>query len=109
MTSPRRRRFNKLVRDKIPELIMRSGKRPVFRRAHGAELKQYANAKILEEAKEFSQSGELGELLDLLEIIYFRFQLEGISAQEAHEHMMEKRRECGGFEGGVILERVERI
>jgi predicted house-cleaning noncanonical NTP pyrophosphatase (MazG superfamily) len=104
-----RRKYPKLVRDKIPELIMRSGKRPVFHRVQGAELKQYADAKILEEAKEFSKSGELDELLDLLEAIYFRLQLEGISAQEAQERMARKRHERGGFEGGMILERVERL
>ncbi len=101
--------YPKLVRDKIPELIMRSGRRPVFRRVQGAELKRYADAKILEEAKEFSKSGELEELLDLLEAIYFRLQLEGISAQEAHERLMRRRHERGGFEGGVLLERVERL
>lgn len=101
--------YNKLVRDKIPELIMRAGKKPIFRRVQGAELKQYADAKIFEEVKEFSKLGELDELVDLLEAIYFRLQLEGISAQEAHERMMKKRHERGGFEGGVILERVERL
>jgi predicted house-cleaning noncanonical NTP pyrophosphatase (MazG superfamily) len=109
MASSRRKLRPKLVRDKIPELIMRSGKRPVFCRVQGAELKQYADAKILEEAREFSQSGELDELVDLLEVIYFRLQLEGISAQEAHERMANKRQERGGFDGGVILERIERI
>jgi len=109
MASPRRQLRPKLVRDKVPELIMRSGKRPVFRRAQGAELKKHADAKILEEAGEFAKSGELDELVDLLEAIYFRLQLEGITAQEAHERMAKKRHERGGFEGGVILERVERI
>lgn len=107
MASPRK--CNKLVRDKIPEIIMRSGKRPVFRRAQGEELKQYTGAKILEEAKEFAQSGDLDELIDLLEAIYFRLQLEGISAHETQERMAKKRQERGGFSGGVILERVERI
>ncbi|MCL6643035.1 MAG: nucleoside triphosphate pyrophosphohydrolase [Candidatus Bipolaricaulota bacterium] len=109
MASSCRKICPKLVRDKIPELIMRSGKRPVFRRAQGAELKKYADAKVLEEAKEFAKLGDLDELTDLLEAIYFRLQLEGISAQEAHERMMKKRHERGGFEGGVILERIERI
>ncbi len=107
MTS--RKRYNKLVRDKIPELLMRSGKRPIFRRAQGEELKQYASAKIVEEAKEFAKSGDLDELSDLVEAIYFRLQLEGISAHEIHERMARRRRERGGFEGGVILERIERI
>ncbi len=109
MASPRRKPRPKLVRDKVPELIMRSGKRPVFHRVQGAELKRYADAKILEEAKEFAECGELDELVDLLEATYFRLQLEGVSAQEAHERMAKKRHERGGFDGGVVLDRVERI
>ncbi|GBC76291.1 hypothetical protein HRbin07_00490 [bacterium HR07] len=109
MAAPRRTFHTKLVRDRIPELIMRSGARPVFHRAQGEELKRYADAKILEEAKEFVKSGELDELVDLLEALYFRLRLEGISAEEIHERMAQKRHERGGFEGGVILERVERI
>jgi predicted house-cleaning noncanonical NTP pyrophosphatase (MazG superfamily) len=109
MASSRLKLLPKLVRDKIPKLIMRSGKRPVFHRVQGAELKRYADAKVLEEAKEFAGSGDLDELTDLLEAIYFRLQLEGISAQEAHERMASKRHERGGFDGGVILERIERL
>jgi predicted house-cleaning noncanonical NTP pyrophosphatase (MazG superfamily) len=109
MASPRRKEYHKLVRDRIPEIIMRAGQKPIFRRVQGEELKQYAGAKILEEAKEFAQSGDLNELMDLLEAIYFRLQLEGISAQEAHRRMAERRHERGGFEGGVVLERVERL
>jgi predicted house-cleaning noncanonical NTP pyrophosphatase (MazG superfamily) len=101
--------YDKLVRDRIPEIIMRAGQKPVFRRVQGEELRKYASAKILEEAKEFAKSNDLDELVDLLEAIDFRLQLEGISAQEAHERMARKRQERGGFAGGVVLERVERI
>lgn len=99
----------KLVRDKIPELLMRSGRRPVFRRVSGDELKEYVSAKILEEAKEFATSSEIEELVDLLEIVYFRFQLEGFSVQEAQDLMVRKRQERGGFEGGVVLQSVESL
>ncbi len=109
MASSRGKEYDKLVRDRIPEIIMRAGQKPSFRRMQGEELKRYASAKILEEAREFSQSGELDELIDLLEAVYFRLQLEGISAHEAHERMAKKRHERGGFEGGIILERVERL
>lgn len=101
--------YNKLVRDRIPELIMRAGQKPIFRRVQGEELKTYADAKILEEAKEFTKTGESDELVDLLEAIYFRFKLDGIASQEIHERMARKRQERGGFEGGVVLERVERL
>lgn len=99
--------YNKLVRDRIPEIIMRAGQKPAFRRVQGEELKQYASAKILEEAKEFAKSSELDELVDLLEAIYFRLTLDGISAQEIHGRMARKRQERGGFEGRIVLERVE--
>lgn len=109
MAPAHRKSYNKLVRDRIPEIIMRAGKKPIFRRVQGEELRKYASAKILEEAKEFTKSSELDELVDLLEVIYFRLTLDGVSAQEMHERMTRKRRERGGFEGGIVLERVERL
>ncbi|MCS6936005.1 MAG: nucleoside triphosphate pyrophosphohydrolase [Candidatus Bipolaricaulota bacterium] len=103
----------KLVRDKIPELLMRAGRRPIFRRVKGDELQAYADQKILEEAREFARSSQIEdkieELIDLLEIVYFRLRLEGVSAQEAHDRMARKRRERGGFEGGVVLESVQAL
>lgn len=109
MASSGRKDYDKLVRDKIPELIMRAGRRPIFRRVSGAELKEYASAKILEEAREFARSQQTEELIDLLEIIYFCLQLEGISAQEARDLMEQKRRERGGFAGAVVLQSVESL
>ncbi|MCS6903219.1 MAG: nucleoside triphosphate pyrophosphohydrolase [Candidatus Bipolaricaulota bacterium] len=103
----------KLVRDKIPELLMRAGQRPIFHRARGDELQAFADKKILEEAREFARSAQIEdkieELIDLLEIVYFRLQLEGISVQEAHDRMARKRRERGGFEGGVVLQSVKAL
>ncbi len=109
MTSPVRKSYDKLVRDKIPELIMRAGQRPIFRRVSGDELKEYVSAKILEEAREFAQSQQREELIDLLEVTYFCLQLEGISAQGARDLMVQKRRERGGFEGAVVLQAVESL
>lgn len=98
---------NKLVRDRIPEIIMRQGGTPVFHRVYGEELKTYAKTKILEEAKEYEKSSDVEELADLLEAIFFCCKLEKISWEEMKAKMQKKRAECGGFEGGVILEKVE--
>ncbi len=99
--------YNKLVRDRIPEIIMREGGKPVFHRVYGDELKQYARSKILEEAKEYVKSGDLEELVDLLETIFFCCRLEKISWDEMNAHIQAKRAKRGGFEGGVILDSVE--
>ena len=101
------KRYDKLVRDRLPEIIMRQGGKPSFHRVHGEALKKYARAKILEEAKEYEKSGDAEELADLLEAIFFCCKLENISWEEMNAKMQEKRTERGGFEGGIILESAE--
>ncbi len=101
------KRYDKLVRDRIPEIIMREGSKPSFHRVHGEALKKYARAKILEEAKEYEKSSDIEELSDLLEAIYFCCKLEKISWDEMTAKIQKKRAERGGFEGGIILEKVE--
>ena len=101
------KRYDKLVRDRIPEIIMREDGKPTFHRVNGEELKNYARAKILEEAKEFEQAGKTEELIDLLETIFFYCRLEKISWDEMNAKLQKKRAERGGFDGGVILDRVE--
>ena len=99
--------YDKLVRDRIPEIIMREGGKPTFHRVNGEELKEYVRAKILEEANEFEQSRKIEELVDLLETIFFYCRLEKTSWDEMNAKLHKKRAERGGFEGGVILDRVE--
>lgn len=101
------KRYDKLVRDRIPEIIMREGGQPSFHRVQGEALKKYAQAKVLEEAKEYQKSGNPEELADLLEIIFFCCKLEKISWDEMRTRMQKKSAERGGFEGGIILEKVE--
>jgi predicted house-cleaning noncanonical NTP pyrophosphatase (MazG superfamily) len=101
------KRYNKLVRDRIPEIIMREGGKPSFHRVHGDELKEYARAKVLEEAKEYDRSSDVEELADLLEAIFFCCKLEKVSWEEMNAKLQKKRAERGGFEGGIILEKVE--
>ncbi|MBI3459417.1 nucleoside triphosphate pyrophosphohydrolase [Candidatus Acetothermia bacterium] len=99
--------YDKLVRDRIPEIIMREGGKPTFHRVSGEELKNYARVKVLEEAKEFEQSGQIEELVDLLETVFFYCRLEKMSWDEMNAKLHKKRAERGGFDGGVILDRVE--
>jgi predicted house-cleaning noncanonical NTP pyrophosphatase (MazG superfamily) len=55
----------KLVRDKIPDIIRENGGNPRVRVAGPDELEVLLREKIVEEAKEFLFSGDTEELIEL--------------------------------------------
>jgi predicted house-cleaning noncanonical NTP pyrophosphatase (MazG superfamily) len=94
--------YNKLVRDKIPEILDQKGISYEKRIASEEEYKAELIKKLGEEAQEFLESGGLvEEFADVLEVI------ESIKTlpeyQEVEQVRLAKREERGGFEGRVIL------
>ena len=57
--------YNKLIRDKIPEIIESSGKKCDIEVLNDEQYLEYLNKKIMEEVKEYLESGEIEELADL--------------------------------------------
>lgn len=100
--------YDKLVRDRIPEIIDASGEHPVTHVADDAEYERRLGDKLLEEAAEFDESGDLEELADVLEVIDAILAFDGSSRAELDEQRREKRENRGGFDERVVLERVER-
>lgn len=99
--------YHKLVRDKIPEIIEQSGETPVTHIAEGPEYQMRLREKLCEEAEEFRESGnpeELGDVLDVLEAIRAA---EEIDREELTRLRKQKSSDRGGFEEGIVLERVE--
>ncbi|MDD6200028.1 MAG: nucleoside triphosphate pyrophosphohydrolase, partial [Firmicutes bacterium] len=62
--------YQKLVRDKIPELIAAGGETPVIRVLEDGEYLSRLEDKLEEEVAEYRQSGEPEELADILEVVY---------------------------------------
>jgi len=65
--------YNKLVRDKIPDIIEKAGKIPAFKELPPEELGRYLKLKLLEEAGELQgcNNDELcNEIADVLEVLY---------------------------------------
>lgn len=62
--------FNKLVWDKIPEIIKSHGEQPNFQTLTEEKYLFELDRKLFEELQEYQESKELEELADMLEVIY---------------------------------------
>ncbi|WP_249872461.1 nucleoside triphosphate pyrophosphohydrolase [Oceanobacillus saliphilus] len=104
--------YHKLVRDRIPEIIEKSGKdcktETLNQDRYILELKK----KLLEEVEEYQQvatkENALEELADLLEIIYMLVKdVHGSSMKELEKIRSEKAEKRGSYEKKVFLIEVE--
>ncbi|WP_139904816.1 nucleoside triphosphate pyrophosphohydrolase [Clostridium thermarum] len=98
--------YNKLVRDKIPQVIKASGKKCEIRIADKEEHYKLLEAKLQEEVGEFLKDKNLEELADVMEVLFGLAESLGYSEEELMKKREEKREERGGFKDGVVLERV---
>ena len=101
--------YNKLVRDRIPEIIRAQGETPVIRTlddvAYAAELAR----KLEEECREViaASGGErVEELADVLEVIKHLAQTENVTLEQIIALAEEKSARRGGFAKRVFLEKV---
>ena len=93
----------KLVRDRIPEIIRSKGAQPTVRIASKDELDLLMRTKIVEEAEELLSSSDTEEIVDLLEVIDALIQLRGFSSTELGQLRAEKNRARGSFKRGYVL------
>ena len=101
--------YNKLVRDKIPEIIEGKNETPVTRILDDDEYKLELEKKLYEEYKEvIESSGEdrLFELADMIEVIKSLALLSGKTLEDIIELANGKRNKRGGFEKKIFLEKV---
>ncbi len=98
--------YNKLVRDKIPEIIKNSGKQFDIHIADTSEALKLLEAKLDEEVAEFHQDKNLEELADIMEVIFALAKNLGFSEEDLLNKRLAKKEERGGFDKNIILEKV---
>lgn len=97
---------NKLVRDKIPEIIAAAGKQPVNRVLSDEEYLAELDRKLNEECAEYQADKSIEEMADVLEVLYAIAAARGHSVEELERVRAEKAEKRGGFLERIYLEKV---
>lgn len=100
--------YNKLVRDKIPEICQSKGEKPIIHIASKDEFEQKLTEKLSEEVAEFAKSKDVEELADILEVVIALCKVKKIDFEKLDELRKQKAEKRGGFTKRIILDRVEK-
>lgn len=103
-------KYNKLVRDKIPEIIKESGKECTIVEAEDSLLMEYYIKKLGEEVQEVKDSDDIGEVISELADLYEVMDcfLDNLSIRnQVMAYKALKKEERGGFSNIILKEVVE--
>lgn len=100
--------YNKLVRDKIPEIIANDGGRTCKTRImEDDEYLSALNTKMQEELAEYLASGEVEELADLEEVLRAILDVKKVSYEDFEQIRSLKATKRGAFKQKIFLESVD--
>lgn len=100
---------NKLVRDKIPEIIEKAGKTCATHILSDEEYINFLEKKLDEEVSEYQADKNLEEMADVLEVLQSICLARGYSLDELEKMRAKKAEERGGFKEKIFLEYVEEV
>ena len=92
----------KLVRDRIPEIIIADGKKPITRILDNDEYLRELDKKLNEEIAEYQADKSLEEMADVLEVLFAICEARGHSVEELMEVRNAKKEKRGGFEQKIF-------
>jgi predicted house-cleaning noncanonical NTP pyrophosphatase (MazG superfamily) len=103
--------YNKLVRDRIPEIIESTGKKFTTRILNNEEYITELNKKSFEELREYVETKNnedaIEELADLLEIIHALAEYHSSSIEIVEAVRKDKAERRGGFKEKIFLVEVK--
>ena len=98
--------YNKLVRDRIPEIIESSGKSCTTEILSAEDFLRMIDTKLDEELAEYHKDQNIEELADLLEVIRAAAVARGYTIEDLERVRSEKAAKRGGFEKRILLKTV---
>lgn len=103
--------YNKLVRDRIPEIIAETGKSYSTRILDQSEFIKELKTKSIEELDEYLNTNNdeeaIEELAHLLEVVRALAETHGASIEKVEELRKQKAEKRGGFKEKIYLIEVE--
>ena len=96
--------MGKLVRDKIPQIIIADGRTPIVRTLSDEEYLSELDRKLNEEVAEYQADKSLEEMADVLEVLLAICEARGHSVDELMEVRDKKREKRGRFRDKVYWE-----
>lgn len=94
---------NKLVRDKILEIIAANGQKATHKRLDPQDFEVALTKKLFEEVEEYKSDKNTDELADIMEVVYALAKLHGCSPEELEKIRAEKTAKRGGFDKRIFL------
>ena len=95
--------YNKLVRDRIPEIIEAKGDKCEIEILENEEYLKMIDAKLDEELAEYHKDQNIEELADLLEVIFAAAVARGYTLEQLESVRAKKAEERGGFKEKILL------
>jgi predicted house-cleaning noncanonical NTP pyrophosphatase (MazG superfamily) len=101
-------KYNKLVRDKVPEVIKKNNQNPIIHLANDKEYWDKLKEKLVEEVNEFLRDCDKeGEIVDILEVIDAICKFKEFDKNKIENLKKEKAKEKGLFDKKIILDEVK--
>lgn len=97
-------KHDKLVRDRIIEIIEEKGGKATWHLASDEEYELKLKEKLIEETKEFAKDGVIEEMADIFEVITALLAMNDWKIEDVVAIQKEKHAKRGGFEKRIILE-----
>ncbi|MBR4227151.1 MAG: nucleoside triphosphate pyrophosphohydrolase [Candidatus Methanomethylophilaceae archaeon] len=97
--------YDKLVRDRIPEIIAENGGSCEIERVKGKEYSRYLCKKLGEKVDEFRIEHNAEDLADILEVVFALAADIGVEECQLIDIRNKKRSNRGGFEQGIVLKK----
>ncbi len=102
-------KYDKLIRDRIPETIEESGKKAIVEVLDEAQFEKYLNAKLTEEIDEYFRDKSIEELVDVVEVINAIVRNKGVTLEEFEQLRQAKADQRGAFKKKLLLKEVVEV
>jgi predicted house-cleaning noncanonical NTP pyrophosphatase (MazG superfamily) len=100
--------YHKAIRDKIPEIIDKTGKEYAVKTLSDGDFLTELEKKLHEEIKEYYGNRHVEELVDVIEVIYRIAELREVSLDDLESMRIRKREERGAFSKNLFLVEAEK-